>query len=40
MKGRTAGLIFACLLMASMVMDYITKRGTVSPKVEGRIKTK
>ena len=27
-------------LMATMVMDYIAKRGTVSPKVEGRITIK
>ena len=36
-KGKVIIDASGATLMASMVMDYIKAKGTVSPKVEGRI---
>ena len=36
-KGKVIIDAYGAKLMASMVMDYIKAKGSVSPKVEGRI---
>ena len=36
-KGKVIIAASGAKLMASMVMDYIKAKGSVSPKVEGRI---
>jgi 2',3'-cyclic-nucleotide 2'-phosphodiesterase (5'-nucleotidase family) len=39
-RGKTLIDASGGTLMATMVMDYITAKGTVAPKAEGRIRTK
>ena len=39
-KGRVIIDAAGATLMASMVMDYIKTKGSVSPRVEGRIVSK